>query len=198
MPLQARTFPGRSGRQHGPKACAPADIMHLDDAQQQRIRQWVEQGLQPADLQKRLADELGLRLTYMEVRFLLDDLKLKPKDKEVVPPQPLAPPQSGSAPVQAPVPSERAEASAAPPTASEAPTEGAVPGEVSVTVDQVTRAGAVVSGRVRFSDGQSAEWYLDQLGRLGLAPAQKGYRPSQEDVMAFQVELQNAMAQMGF
>ena len=172
--------------------------MHLDDAQRQKIRQWVEQGLQPADLQKRLADELGLRLTYMEVRFLLDDLKLKPKDKEPPPPQPVALSQSGSAPVQAPAPSESADASAASPSAPEAPMEGVVPGEVSVTVDQVTRAGAVVSGKVRFSDGQLAEWYLDQMGRLGLAPAQKGYRPSQQDVMAFQVELQNAMAQMGF
>jgi hypothetical protein len=172
--------------------------MNLDDAQQQQVRQWIEQGLQPADLQKRLADELGLRLTYMEVRFLLDDLKLRPKDKEPVPPPPLATPRVRSAPAQAAAPAESADALAPLPSAPEAPAEGAGAGEVSVTVDQVTRAGAVVSGKVRFSDGQSAEWYLDQMGRLGLAPAQKGYRPSQQDVTVFQVELQNAMAQMGF
>jgi len=172
--------------------------MNLDDAQQQQVRQWIEQGLQPADLQKRLADELGLRLTYMEVRFLLDDLKLRPKDKEPVPPPSLATPRVGSAPAQAAAPAESADALAPLPSALEAPAEGAGAGEVSVTVDQVTRAGAVVSGKVRFSDGQSAEWYLDQMGRLGLAPAQKGYRPSPQDVTAFQVELQNAMAQMGF
>jgi hypothetical protein len=132
------------------------------------------------------------------VRFLLDDLKLRPKDKAPVPPLSLATPQSGSAPAQAAVAAESADALAPLPSAPEASPESVGAAEVSVTVDQVTRAGAVVSGKVRFSDGQSAEWYLDQMGRMGLAPAQKGYRPSQEDVMAFQVELQNAMAQLGF
>ena len=172
--------------------------MHLDETQQQKVRQWIEQGLQPGDLQKRLAVELGLRLTYMEVRLLLDDLKLKPKDKEPAPPPAVAGSQASLTPARAPEPAEPANAPAAPPSAPEAPGAGTAPGEVSVTVDQVTRVGAVVSGKVRFSDGQSAEWYLDQMGRLGLAPVQKGYRPSQQDVMAFQVELQNAMAQMGF
>lgn len=172
--------------------------MNLDDAQREKIRLWIEQGLQPAELQRRLADELGLRLTYMEVRFLLDDLRLKPKDKEPAAPQPLSASQTGSAPAPASAPPGSANTSAASPSVPEAPMEDAVPGGVSVTVDQITRAGAVVSGKVQFSDGQSAEWYLDQMGRLGLAPVQKGYRPSQEDVMAFQVELQNAMAKMGF
>ena len=172
--------------------------MHLDDAQQQRVRQSIEQGAQPADLQKLLADEFGLRLTYMEVRFLLDDLKLRPKDREPAPPPSVADSPAGSASARTPVLSRSTDAAPASSAAPESPDEEAVPGEVSVTVDQITRAGAVVSGKVRFSDGQSAEWYLDQMGRLGLAPAQKGYRPSQQDVMTFQVELQNAMAQLGF
>lgn len=72
------------------------------------------------------------------------------------------------------------------------------PGGVSVTVDQVARPGALASGQVTFSDGQLAEWHLDQYGRLGLASQQKGYRPSQEDLMAFQAELQSALAKLGF
>jgi hypothetical protein len=36
----------------------------------------------------------GLKLTYMEVRFLVDDLKLTPKDPE--PPKPSAPPANSS------------------------------------------------------------------------------------------------------
>ncbi len=56
----------------------------------------------------------------------------------------------------------------------------------------------MISGKVTFSDGNTAEWYLDQTGRLGIAPAVQGYRPSQEDVMAFQTELQNALAKLGF
>jgi hypothetical protein len=69
---------------------------------------------------------------------------------------------------------------------------------VSIKVDQVTRAGALVSGSVTFSDGNAATWYLDQLGRLGLAPKQQGYKPSPTDLQAFQMELQNELARMGF
>ncbi len=173
--------------------------MQLDDAQREQVRQWIAQGLQPADLQKRLADQFGLRLTYMEVRFLLDDLKLRPKDKEPPPPPAALPPRSADA-AAAPVPpdTDAVRPPAAPAAGPGEAEEEESAGAVSVSVDQVTRAGAVVSGRVRFSDGQSAEWYLDQMGRLGLAPAEKGYRPSQQDVMAFQVELQNTLAEMGF
>ena len=35
--------------------------MNLDESQQQKVRSWVEQGLQAADIQKRLADELELQ-----------------------------------------------------------------------------------------------------------------------------------------
>jgi len=54
--------------------------MKLDEAQQQKVAGWVAEGLALADIQKRLASELGLSLTYMEVRFMVDDLKLVPKD----------------------------------------------------------------------------------------------------------------------
>ena len=56
----------------------------------------------------------------------------------------------------------------------------------------------MVSGRATFSDGQNAEWYLDQTGRLGLNPSTPGYRPSQQDVMDFQVELEKLARSQGF
>ena len=31
-----------------------------------------------------------------------------------------------------------------------------------MSVDQITKPGAIVSGKVTFSDGQIADWYLDQ------------------------------------
>ena len=67
-----------------------------------------------------------------------------------------------------------------------------------MTIDQMARPGALVSGKVTFSDGNSAAWYLDQMGRLGLTPQQPGYRPSQEDLLTFQTELQNQLANAGF
>jgi hypothetical protein len=165
--------------------------MNLDQAQRDKVAEWIGQGLQPAEIQKRLADAFNLRLTYMDVRFLLDDLKLKPKDKEPTPslvvPTPAAPPK--------PDPARRPREAASAPGH---PDDGGAGGGVVLSVDQITRAGAVVSGKVTFSDGKSADWYLDQYGRLGLAAAEKGYKPTQADLLAFQSELQNELARLGF
>lgn len=161
--------------------------MNLDEAQKNQVATWLKEGLKLSEIQNRLTRELNINLTYMEVRLLVDDLRLKPKDVE--PPrtaelgQPGSqPPQPRPAPLEGPKPSE--------------PSAGA--GRVAVKVDSLARPGAVVSGNVTFSDGQQAEWYLDQLGRLGLVPQQQGYRPSQSDVMTFQTELQEELARLGF
>ena len=65
-------------------------------------------------------------------------------------------------------------------------------------VDQITKPGAIVSGKVTFSDGQIADWYLDQTGRLGVAPKQQGYKPTQADVQQFQLALQQEVAKLGY
>ena len=59
--------------------------MQLDEAQRQKVTSWVTDGLRLSEIQTRLASELGIRLTYMEVRFLVDDLKLTLKDPEPSP-----------------------------------------------------------------------------------------------------------------
>jgi hypothetical protein len=158
--------------------------MKLDDAQKQKVSGWIEEGLKLSEIQDKLNSEFGFRMTYMEVRFLIDDLGVKLKDKpvEAPTPPPAATPAAGTTPAD-PAPLEE---------------DGLVGGGVSVTVDQVTRPGSLVSGKVKFSDGKSAEWYLDQMGRLGLAPKEQGYKPSQEDLLEFQTELQNELAKLGF
>jgi hypothetical protein len=50
---------------------------------------------------------------------------------------------------------------------------------------------------VTFSDGQKADWYLDQSGRLGVVPAQQGYKPPAADVQQFQILLQDELQRMG-
>lgn len=160
--------------------------MKLDDTQKQKVSQWIEEGLSLSAIQNNLASEFGQRLTYMEVRFLIDDLGVKLKDiPKEVPPEP--PPAAANPPALDPK-------QTAPPFEPPNATSGAV----SVNVDQITRPGALVSGKVSFSDGKSAEWYLDQTGRLGLIPKEQGYKPSQDDLMDFQAELQNALAKLGF
>ncbi len=56
--------------------------MNLDDTQRKQVSQWIAEGLKLSEIQSRLASELGVRLTYMDVRLLVDDLKLTPKDVE--------------------------------------------------------------------------------------------------------------------
>ena len=69
---------------------------------------------------------------------------------------------------------------------------------VSLTVDQLTRPGAVVSGKVTFSDGVTAAWQIDQGGQLGLIPSKPGYRPAPSDVQPFQIALEAELRKLGF
>ena len=163
--------------------------MNLDEAQRQRVTAWIVQGAKLSEIQTKLAEEFGLRLTYMDVRLLVDDLKLTPKDPE--PPKGVT--QIGTAPEKTPAPPHAGKKASSP-----APEPSAAGGSVSVTVDQIARPGAIVSGKVAFSDGQQADWYLDQTGRLGVVTKQQGYKPSAADVQQFQLALQNELARMGF
>ncbi len=161
--------------------------MKLDDTQRQTVAKWIADGAKLSEIQSRLASEFGIKLTYMEARFLVDDLKLTPKDPE--PPKPPEPPPAANPAAVAP------DAATAPAGANATPAAG---GKVSVIVDQITRPGAIVSGKVTFSDGQSADWYLDQTGRLGVVPKQQGYKPSAADVQDFQLALQQEVAKLGY
>jgi hypothetical protein len=160
--------------------------MTLTDAQKSEVSRWIAQGAKIAEIQSRLASELNVRLTYMEVRFLVDDLKLTPID-----PEPVKAPEPAAAqpPITPPPPPAPPAAPTPPPAAG---------GTVAVSVDQIARPGALVSGKVTFSDGQKAAWTLDQMGRLGLAADQKGYRPTPADVEQFQIALQNELSRAGF
>ena len=147
--------------------------MTLTPEQLETVKHWIERGADLAEIQKRLKEEFSIGLTYLETRLLADDLKLK---------------------LQEPEP-----AAELVPAAEEPPPGGdpATPGKLSLTIDQVTRPGALYSGQVQFSDGEKGEWFLDQTGRLGLNPDTLGYRPSQEDVINFQAEFERLARNQG-
>src|ERR1051325_9716874 len=173
--------------------------MNLDNTQKQKVAAWLEEGLKLSEIQKRVNSELGLNLTYMELRFLLDDLGLKPKEKE---PPPSPPADIGKTASPGPAVAD-SPANALPEEDLDDLAEvgqPAVPGasKVSVTVDRLARPGALVSGNVTFSDGKAAQWYLDQMGRLGVVAKEQGYRPSQADLAAFQAQLQGELAKLGY
>jgi len=146
--------------------------MNLSAEQKARVVSWVGAGENLAEIQRKLESEFGLRMTYMDVRFLIDDLAIDLPDTPTAQPTPdlSAKPEEPSAP----------------------------PAGVSVVVDKLARPGALVSGTVTFTDGVKATWMLDQMGRLGLDGVGPDYRPPGDDLATFQTELQSALSKAGF
>ena len=104
--------------------------MTLDDTQRKKVAGWIAEGMKLSEIQNRIGSELGVRMTYMDVRFLVDDLKLTPKDVERPKPVvPVAPP--AAAPQNSPA-GLKVDSAPAP--------EASVSG-VSVSVDQLARPG---------------------------------------------------------
>ncbi len=162
--------------------------MQLTDAQKQQVIRWIAEGQKLADVQRRLADEFDIRLTYMEARFLIDDLQLTPQD----PPEPAKSPITAATPAPA---STTAGATSPLLTDPDAPVPAT--GGVVLKVDEIMKPGTIVSGGVTFSDGGKAAWHLDQTGRLGMNPEQPGYRPPEPDIEAFQIALDKELTRLG-
>ena len=167
--------------------------MNLSDEQKQTIAQRLADGASIADIQRLVTDEFDVAATYMETRFLIDDLNLDLKEE----PKPET--AEASADDTGPT-SEIDEAPPAPEPVDANLVEDSPSGDGSVTVeiDPVKAPGTALNGTVVFSDGVSAKWYIDPMGRLGLDAQQEDYQPSPEDIEAFQVELQAKMQSQGF
>ena len=152
--------------------------MQLSDDQKVTIQKWIQDGKSLADVQRLLREEFQLSMTYMDVRFLVDDLDIsmaEPEDEE----------------------NSQDDADAQPAEAELVDEGGA--GGVSVDVDAIMRPGSLVSGTVRFSDGVSMAWQLSAAGQLGLVPGDDpDYRPSPEDVQSFQTQLEEVLRRKGF
>ena len=200
--------------------------MTLSPELKQAVAGWAAAGDNLAAIQKKLSEQFKLSLTYMDVRFLVDDLGLELKNTapkvnpaaELAKARPLQPAPSekkgglldklkkavgaGADDAGEPGGSDAAESEEAGLAAEDVDDlAGAAPagaGNVKVDLDRVVRPGAVVSGSVTFSDGTSAKWAMDQYGRLMLDTGKKGYQPPAADVQAFQRELSRQLQQHGF
>ena len=164
----------------------------LSDEQISQIQSWADGGDVLSDIQMKLNSEFEIKATYLETRFLLEDLKIElqptpePKKEEEEPaPEEVA---EEAAPEGDAIPAGEAPEPAPAPTGDESAT---------VTIDKVLRPEALVSGRVVFNGGESAAWWLDQMGRLGFEPDSKDFKPSEGQAMAFQKELQVAVQASG-
>jgi hypothetical protein len=156
-------------------------MSQLTPDQLARVEAWAAEGANLNQIQDRLKTEFALVLTYLEARLLVAEVGVRLKDKE-------RPVEKTAEPEPVPAKAEPAEdAAAAGPT-----------GTVQLSVDAITVPGALASGKVTFSDGVAATWYVDQMGRLGLSGAPQGYQPPAGDVPVFQQQLDRALMQAGF
>jgi len=183
--------------------------MSLTPAQKTTVATWIADGANLSAVQKKLRDEFKVSMTYMDVRFLVDDLNLTLKDPAPkadasdVTKAPLAPAPAAAQhlPGEATDSSlDDAEAPEAPLGDDATPAAPAGPSSVTVVIDAVTLIpGAIAGGTVTFSDGVTGKWIIDQQYRPGFTEiSQPGYRPSPADAQAFMQELGRAMQARGF
>ena len=160
--------------------------MNLSDEQKSIIAERLNDGASIADIQSLITNEFDVAATYMETRFLIDDLNLELQDQERVSAD-LSTPTNSSAS------SSGGSGEILDQSGAKTKQAAASGGGVTVEIDSIKRPGTALSGSVTFSDGVSAKWYVDPMGRLGLDPNQPNYQPSQEDIETFQMELQAKM-----
>jgi hypothetical protein len=139
----------------------------LTPEQKAALKQWAAEGATMSDLQRHLKDDFGHTVTYMDTRFLILDLGIELIE------EPKVEPKEKEKPVLVPT------------------------GFVTTTMDSLTLPGALVSGKVTFSDGETGVWMLDQTGRPGLDPDTVGYQPTPQDVKEFQVQLRDLIQKSG-
>ena len=189
--------------------------MTLSPEQSSAVSSWIAAGDSLSAVQRKLRDQYGVSLTFMEVRFLVDDLNLQLKDpapkvnaSDVTKAAPASSPAHAPAGSDAAseVPGAEAEegyADEGAPAPGDLPPEEEIPGEassVTVDVDKVTRhPRALASGSVTFSDGVTAKWIIDNYGRPGFTEiSQPGYRPKPADAQAFMQQLSLELQKRGF
>lgn len=143
--------------------------------QLEMVRQWAGEGVDLNGIQKRLAAECGVHMTYMDVRFLLLD--------------------HGIEIAMAPAPAPEKKPEPAPAPVEEVATPPSETGKPVVTLDELTLPGTLISGKVQFASGTRGGWQIDQLGRFAWNDLQG--QPTPEELQAFQVELTQILSRGG-
>ena len=139
--------------------------MTVTAEQLEMVRQWASLGVDLNGIQKNLAAECGVHMTYMDVRFLLLDHGI-----EIA---------TAAAPVEEKKPEPAPEPEITPQPAAD--------GKLVVTLDELTLPGTLISGKVAFASGTRGGWQIDQLGRFAWNTLEG--QPTPEELQAFQMEL---------
>ena len=156
------------------------------------IAQRVSEGISLSRIQDELTEK-GTRMTYMELRMLASEIesanwsrldKEQPKKEtpvEEAAPQPIDE-EDGEEEDDLDLPPEPAEENATEPASDK------VRGKTVVELSKLMKPGTIANGTVKFGSGVTADWFLDQTGRLGLSKTSG--KPDEIDIMEFQEELQ--------
>ena len=134
------------------------------------IKAKLDQGMSLSEVQKVLAAEHGVTMTYLDLRLLAAEMKVDWKKQDKA-----RPPEKKTA-VATDLKEEHGRASG-----------------TKVNVSRLVRPGAAMSGDVEFASGAKAEWFVDAMGRLGLQPAPGSSKPTERDIQEFQTELQRKL-----
>ena len=129
----------------------------------------------------------------MELRLIaseIDTEELEKLDKKAEvkkdEPAPAAQPSQDEIPAESAEPEEM-------PAEAEVPAEAEAPrGPTVVEVSKLAMPGYALNGSVKFGSGVTADWFLDQMGRLALDKVEGG-KPNEKDIEEFQLELRKAL-----
>lgn len=132
------------------------------------VSKLLAEGMDLTEIQKELTDEYEHKITFLDLRLLASELEdIDWSANEESEPEPEADEKESVEP------------------------EVMAAGGTVVEVSKLVRPGAAISGSVKFASGASAEWIIDQMGRLALDKA-KG-EPTPEDLRQFQEELRRQL-----
>jgi len=170
--------------------------MQLTELQKDKVRQWAAEGASLSRIQDLLREELDIRMSFIDVRFLVLDLNATIKEKE----KPKEIEKSRSPEVPTSNHDENTESTEDTEEDDFEPSPDPAHGTstVSVSLSRIAQPGFAVCGDVTFSDGVKANWGITARGELSLAGAAPDYRPSQADVREFQTQLRNLLSGGGY
>jgi len=152
--------------------------MSTDNEIKKFMAQKIKEEVSLADIQKLIEEKFKKRMTFLDVRLLASSLDSIDWEQEAA----------------KETAEEEAEKEAA--EAEKEEGEGDAPadatGQCVVEISKLVKPGAAAHGSVKFPSGASGNWVLDQTGRLGMEKSEG--EPSEDDLKAFQTELQTMFA----
>ncbi|MBR2910060.1 MAG: hypothetical protein IKC05_00490 [Lentisphaeria bacterium] len=135
----------------------------------------IAEGISLSDIQNEVNEKFQLSMTYMDIRILAAGLDIDWQAKAA-----------------AKAEEEKKEEENAPEEAAPEEPAAETDGKTVVEISKLMRPGTALSGSVKFASGSTADWYINQTGRLGLENL-VGDQPTQDDIQQFQVELEKAV-----